>query len=130
MLAGAAAQRSLASEGSAASALLAEKKAADEKLTQLVAEIEQLRKGKAAAEARKAQLETDVAKLTKALDEEVSARRQGSVGECAGRRPRRAHRSRDRSHSSTGDLTAGPWLRRRNVRGRVTLLPVGDQGRY
>lgn len=62
----------LASEGSAAAALMAEKKAADDKLAQLSQEIDALKKSKAAADTRRAQLETEMAKLSKSLDDEVS----------------------------------------------------------
>jgi hypothetical protein len=50
---------------------MAEKKAADEKLAQLAQEIDALKKGKAAADARRIQLETEMAKLSKNLDDEV-----------------------------------------------------------
>ena len=50
---------------------MAEKKAADEKLAQLAQELEALKKAKLAVDNRKAQLEAEVAKLSKNLDDEA-----------------------------------------------------------
>lgn len=51
--------------------MLAEKKAADTRISELQEELEQLKRAKASVESKRAQLEGEVAKLTKSLDDEV-----------------------------------------------------------